>query len=347
MARTYKRDARGRFSSTGASRSGRTGGGTLAARTSLRKSRAKLAGKDAADTSVGGTLSRRAQKGAVTRGEKRLKEVRKASTVKMQGMKRSGTIAKGGRRSAPPPAARPQVPARGTLAARGRLRDARSAAAADFNPSTARALTRANRDAAGAQRANRQRLGQSPAGRLVPGKRRPGTGPANSVRRTGPQPLVQRGNNIKPYRPNTARGWISQIDRQINRDVADLGRNLTSMTSKIREVRPKLDQLNREYERRNARHIANRRKRNVDGQVARTVLKIAGTAAGRKAITRRMQRALSAAFQGSGPAKRAVGVYLDQLAGMGPGRPSRGRNNIKPGPRNTRGEPRRRRRRKG
>lgn len=279
MARTYKRDARGRFSSTGASRSGRTGGGTLAARTSLRKSRAKLAGKDAADTSVGGTLSRRAQRGAVTRGEKRLKEVRKASTVKMQGMKRSGTIAKGGRRSAPP--------------------------------------------------------------------RRPGSGPANSVRRTGPQPLVQRGNNIKPYRPNTARGWISQIDRQINRDVADLGRNLTSMTSKIREVRPKLDQMNREYERRNARHIANRRKRNVDGQVARTVLKNAGTAAGRKAITRRMQRALSAAFQGSGPAKRAVGVYLDQLAGMGPGRPSRGRNNIKPGPRNTRGEPRRRRRRKG
>lgn len=278
MARTYKRDARGRFSSTGASRSGRTGGGTLAARTSLRKSRAKLAGKDAADTSVGGTLSRRAQRGAVTRGEKRLKEVRKASTVKMQGMKRSGTIAKGGRRSAPP--------------------------------------------------------------------RRPGSGPANSVRRTGPQPLVQRGNNIKPYRPNTARGWISQIDRQINRDVADLGRNLTSMTSKIREVRPKLDQMNREYERRNARHIANRRKRNVDGQVARTVLKAAGTAAGRKAITRRMQRALSAAFRGSGPAKRAVGVYLDQLAGMGPGRPSRGRNNIKPGPRNTRGEPRRRRRRR-
>lgn len=94
MARTYKRDARGRFASGGTSRTGRTSGGTLGARTSLRKSRGKLAAKDRADDSLSGTLSRRAQKGAVTRGEKRLNQARKASMVKLSGVKRSSTIAK-------------------------------------------------------------------------------------------------------------------------------------------------------------------------------------------------------------------------------------------------------------
>jgi hypothetical protein len=89
MARQYKRDARGRFASGGSS--GRRAGGTLAARASLRSSRKKLAAKDSADGSLKGTLSKRAQKAAVTKGSKRLKEAKKAATVRIAG-RRGGTV---------------------------------------------------------------------------------------------------------------------------------------------------------------------------------------------------------------------------------------------------------------
>jgi len=69
-------------------------GGTLGARGSLRRSRAKLAGKNPADRSLQGSLSLRAQKGAVTRGANRLGKVRAASTVQMAA--RVGVIRKGG-----------------------------------------------------------------------------------------------------------------------------------------------------------------------------------------------------------------------------------------------------------
>ena len=95
--RTYTRDANGRFASTpggglGAarkaarSRSGRTS--TLGARTSLKKSRATLAGKDPADQRLSTALSARAQKGAVTRGNKGLKAAKVAARTQIsRGMK--------------------------------------------------------------------------------------------------------------------------------------------------------------------------------------------------------------------------------------------------------------------
>lgn len=138
-----------------------TGGGTLAARSSLRRSRAKLRENDTPS-----------QRGAVTRASRYTGMAIKRERVSL-GQSVQGRFQRGkGRTAATPAAARPTRPERGTLAARGRLRDARGAAAAGLNPSAARGLTRANRDAAGAQRANRQRLGQSPAGRLVRGKGR-------------------------------------------------------------------------------------------------------------------------------------------------------------------------------
>lgn len=83
MARTYRRDARGRFASGGSS--GRRAGGTLAARASLRRSRQKLAAKDPADSSLRGTLSGRAQRAAVTRANKRLQQASRASRVRLTG----------------------------------------------------------------------------------------------------------------------------------------------------------------------------------------------------------------------------------------------------------------------
>jgi len=88
-------------------------GGTLGARGSLRRSRAKLAGKNPADRSLRGSLSLRAQKGAVTRGANRLGKVRAASTVRMAA--RAGVI-RGGRKVAAKPVAsaapKPSTPAR-------------------------------------------------------------------------------------------------------------------------------------------------------------------------------------------------------------------------------------------
>lgn len=95
--RTYIRDANGRFASTpgGGSKSlaaarkaarptsGRRG--TLQARTSLKKSRAKLAGKDPADQRLSTALSTRAQKGAVTRGSKALKTAKADSRARISG----------------------------------------------------------------------------------------------------------------------------------------------------------------------------------------------------------------------------------------------------------------------
>jgi len=104
-------------------------GGTLGARGSLRRSRAKLAAKDPADRSLRGSLSLRAQRGAVTRGANRLGKVRAASTVRMAA--RAGVIRKGGKGAAKPVASaksavrviRPNRPAMrpGPTADRGKI----------------------------------------------------------------------------------------------------------------------------------------------------------------------------------------------------------------------------------
>jgi len=139
---SYVRDNSGRFASTPgggppkrstpASRRAarpKVTGGTLGARGSLRRSRAKLAGKNPADRSLQGTLSLRAQKGAVTRGANRLGKARAASTVRMAA--RAGVIRKGGKGAAKPVAAakssvrviRPNRPAMrpGPTADRGKI----------------------------------------------------------------------------------------------------------------------------------------------------------------------------------------------------------------------------------
>lgn len=88
--RTYNRDARGRFASGGGSgtpkpRRGaiKPGGGTLKARAGLARSKGRLAAADPADRSLRGALSRRSQKGAVTKARKALAEAKKAARVRL------------------------------------------------------------------------------------------------------------------------------------------------------------------------------------------------------------------------------------------------------------------------
>lgn len=102
--RTYVRDANGRFASTpgGGSKSlaaarkaarptsGRKG--TLQARTSLKKSRNKLASHDPADQRLTTALSVKAQKGAVTRGIKKLNAAKDTARTKLRTTPRPSTV---------------------------------------------------------------------------------------------------------------------------------------------------------------------------------------------------------------------------------------------------------------
>lgn len=92
MARTYKRDANGRFAGGGGS--GRVTGGSLKARSSARRSRAKLAGKAQGDKSLSGSMSRRAQRAAVTRTGKAAAAAKAANRTKLAGGRRAGTVGK-------------------------------------------------------------------------------------------------------------------------------------------------------------------------------------------------------------------------------------------------------------
>jgi hypothetical protein len=112
MSRSYKRDAKGRFAGGGgggrksakpvtltARKPGgkNRGGGHLLKKQAVKDAKAKLKAKDAADTSIKGTLSRRAQKGAVTRAANALKAAQQTGRVRLSG--RSGVIRPGARKA--------------------------------------------------------------------------------------------------------------------------------------------------------------------------------------------------------------------------------------------------------
>jgi hypothetical protein len=157
---------------------------------------------------------------------------------------------------------------------------------------------------------------------------------------------VQRANNVRPYRPATFDGKFAQIDRQIDRSMKPLVDDMRAISNRAKALKPEIDKMSRRIERTNARSISDRRKKGIDGEIARAELGAMGTKPGRKAIQRRMGRAMDAAARGSKPARKAVRVYVDQLAGMGPGKMKGAKNNLRPGPRNTDGPPKRRRKRK-
>ena len=97
------RDARGRFASgpggglaaqRRAVRSQSSRPSTLGARTSLKKSRAKAAAKDPADQRLSTSLSARAQKAAVTRGNRKLATAKSAAKTRLASPAKAGTMSK-------------------------------------------------------------------------------------------------------------------------------------------------------------------------------------------------------------------------------------------------------------
>jgi len=108
MARTYKRDARGRFAGGGGGSGGgrksaklpaptkRTASGKtkrqglLTQRAAVSAAQAKLKSKDPADRSLTGQLSLRAQKAAVTRAKNKLAAAQKTGRIRLSG--RDGVI---------------------------------------------------------------------------------------------------------------------------------------------------------------------------------------------------------------------------------------------------------------
>jgi hypothetical protein len=111
----YVRDNSGRFASTPgggpskatpasvrkAAKAAAIKGGTLQFRTSLRRSKAKLAVVDKADETLKTALSRRAQKGAVTRGKKKLAQAIKSSQARLSVAPKSSIVKK--KRKTPQP----------------------------------------------------------------------------------------------------------------------------------------------------------------------------------------------------------------------------------------------------
>jgi hypothetical protein len=111
MARTYKRDSRGRFAGGGGGSGGGRKGrslpaptkrtasgktkrqGLLTQRAAVSAAQAKLKSKDPADRSLTGQLSLRAQKAAVTRAKNKLAAAQKTGRIRLSG--RDGVIRKG------------------------------------------------------------------------------------------------------------------------------------------------------------------------------------------------------------------------------------------------------------
>jgi hypothetical protein len=196
--------------------------------------------------------------------------------------------------------------------------------------------------------------GQAPAGTIGRRGGKPSKPSANGIRPTGTLPRPQPGNsirptgrraprnNVRPYRPATTDGKIGQLDRQIDSTMKGLARETQKLSETIKRVKPKADKLSRRLQRMNAQSIQNRLStNNADRFVAGVELGAIGSRSGAKAIQRRMQRAADAASRGSKPAARAREIYGNQLAYMGPGKPKAAKNNLRPGPRNKQGPPKR------
>lgn len=174
-------------------------------------------------------------------------------------------------------------------------------------------------------------------------------GPASAIRPTNRRsqrqpPLGLKANAVRGFEPKSPMLRIGQLERQVERRIQDMDR---SMKRASKEIKPRADKLRNRLQRQNAKAISDRMSKNwVDRELSRIELGVAGGRPGAKAIQRRMQRAAAAASRGSKPAARARSIYANQLAYMGTGKPKAAKSNIRPGPRNTKGPPKRQRRRR-
>jgi hypothetical protein len=195
--------------------------------------------------------------------------------------------------------------------------------------------------------------GAAPSGTIGGRPGKPSKPSANGIRPTGTLPRPQPSNsvkptgrraprnNVRPYRPATADGKIGQIDRQIDSTMKGMVDEMKGIRDRAKKAKPEIDKMSRWMERTNARAIADRGKKGINGEIARIEIGTVGTGPGMKAIRRRADRASQAAARGSKLARRAQDIYANQMAFTGPGKPKAGKNNLKPGPRNKQGPPKR------
>jgi hypothetical protein len=296
-SRTYTRDSRGRFASTPGSGSRKpTGGlpkrqprkvgspppkrrGLVTQRAAVRRSAAKLRGNDPADQSLSGTLSRRAQRGALTKAQNRLAAAQQSGRRRIQSGVAQGVIRPGRRRASPTP------------------------------------------------------------------------GPGNNIRSTkrrGRSPLALKANAIRTYTPVTRYGKKDKANRTPEGKAARRIANWRALNDAgLADINKRISANELRRARRYARHLANSKRRDTEGQVARYMLGFArpeDIAAARRVIARRGRRAAAAADRGSEAGKRAADIYGPQLTPRMPKGKTKGRNSLRPGPRNTTGEPPKKRR---
>lgn len=195
--------------------------------------------------------------------------------------------------------------------------------------------------------------------------------PRNGIRSTGGLPRPVPGNSIKPttgrrrapvaakqnairtYKPPTRRGRAEQAKRQLGRAERNVLNAASKLRDELKRTKPQRDaamrevkQWQRRLSRRAARDIVDSSKPGIDGRIARISLSATPgnlQRAGTDVIRRRAGRAAAAAARGSKAAARAQGIYDRQLAPVLPGKATKGKNNLRPSPRNTTGTPKRKR----
>jgi hypothetical protein len=202
------------------------------------------------------------------------------------------------------------------------------------------------RTASGKQRATQLAKVQRPAGPSGKVRRpvskggsgsRPKASAKNTIKRTGTPLLKKPVNTIRPYRPATFDGRMAQGDRQIRGAVKGMSDDLKSLKGRANEMKNWTGRMV-------ARAMADRNKKGIDGDLAGITIKSMGTKYGMPVVRRRAERAAALAAKGSEKGKKALKIYGNQMAFMGPGKPKKkAASNIIPGPRNANPPPKKKR----
>lgn len=332
------RDASGRFASKNAGSLG-----SLRSRTSLKKSRAKLAGGNNSPQ----------QRGAVTRASRALARAQVANRRSLTGGRPSSILAKSpakrrqagtsGSAATATPMATSAIRQTGrlsrTTSARSSIRSfsgivthigKRRRQASKAKEKQQKAFDNRVSRASAAGRQAREVITNLSSKKRLSAKDKAALARAQKTASTSSRALKaysQPRSKVVKYKSRGIEASISKIDRTVK-----------SVDKFLKSIRDKTDQSKRRIARMNARTIAGRLEPGIGGQIARAELAITGTKAGLEVIRRRSERAARAAARGSKPAARAREIYATQMAATGPGKPSKGQNTVKPGPRSVKGQ---------
>jgi len=319
MARTYHRDARGRFASGGgSSKPSRASGpsspakprqrgtpppkrrGLVPQRRAVAKAKANLKAADATTSA----RRRGGLKGAVTKAKNRLFSDTITKRINGPALK-VATKLRPKQRTPKPPA---QPPSNGIRPLSAKLHMQRQLS---LTPQQFLAQEERN--------ARRSKKGQPPANKII---------------RT---PVTRKGRQAKA---DYLRGRIAGIKGDIRDEIRDA-------LGPLKRIKAAGDALTRKWAMRAARDMGIARgPKGVARDVARAVLQRSPQKELRAAegiIRERAKRAAAAAARGSKPAARASEIYDRILAPVLPKGKGKARNNLRPGPNNTKGPPKRKR----